>query len=96
MLKTDPFLRADAWVKSRHFGRRRLVPKIDVSCALQPSDQKSSHIASFFPGTLPPPMVAGMLKSVSQGLPKVSEASLGRPQKTAETLNSQTYKHSSH
>ena len=28
MLKTDPFWRADGWVKRRHFGCRRPVPKI--------------------------------------------------------------------
>ena len=40
MLKTDPFLRADGWVKRRHFGCRRPVPKIDVSRVLQQEQTK--------------------------------------------------------
>ena len=40
MLKTDPFLRADGWVKRMHFGCRRPVPKIDVSCVLQQEQTK--------------------------------------------------------
>ena len=82
ILKTDPFLRADAWVKRMHFGCRRPVPKINVSCALQLSNQKSSQIGSIFPDALPPPRVAGMLKSVSQGAPKELQG-LPRPRKTA-------------
>ena len=35
MLKTDPFWRADGWVKRRHFGCRRPVPKMYFSKSRQ-------------------------------------------------------------
>ena len=43
MLKTDPFWRADGWVKRRHFGCRRPVPEIAASCVLQLSNPKGSQ-----------------------------------------------------